>query len=379
MAIILVTGLPGHGKTLWTLARYQHYHEAPPKGQARPVFHASGQSDREKRGQVHGIPDLKLPWEPFNPLDWGQLPPNAVGIIDEAQFVFPTRPGRGEPPDYVAELATHRHKGIDLVLITQHPKLIDPFVFRLVDQHFHVRRKFGTRFATVLEFPGGARDYPEKSNKDAVRHEWRYPKQVFDLYKSAEVHTVKTRLPLRVYIMLMAPLLFLGLAWMAWSRLNPDAQVERARAAVPGAQAASSPGAAEVEPTGPTRIPPARPDDRYKGAQWVANFAPRVTGLPHTAPAYDHLTIPVDAPYPAYCVSLGEAYPCKCFTQRNTGLEVPRATCESIARNGFFAYWTSERGRQARADEAGRGRVPVPAENPLPAPPAPAPAASAAG
>jgi hypothetical protein len=352
MAIILVTGLPGHGKTLWTLAKYKHIHEAPPKGEARPVFHASGQADREKRGQVHGIPGLVLPWEPFDPQAWDKLPAGGLGIIDEAQFVFPIRQGRSEPPEFIAKLATHRHLGVDLVLVTQHPKLLDPFVLRLIDQHFHVRRKFGTKFATILEFPGGVRDYPEKSNKDAVRHEWRYPKAVFDLYKSAEVHTVKSRLPMRVYVMMAAPLVFLGLAGVAYTRLNPEAQAARVRAAT-GQPAASAP-ASDGEAGGVMRVP-GHGKGREPAAQWVSDFAPRVAGLPHTAPAYDELTKPVEAPYPAYCVSLGGDYPCKCYTQRGTALDVPKPTCESVARGGFFAYWAKEREREpSRAAEAPR-------------------------
>jgi zona occludens toxin len=351
MAIILVTGLPGHGKTLWTLAKYKQVHEAPPVGQARPVFHASGQADRDKRDQVNGIPGLVLPWEPFDPRNWDGLPPGALGIIDEAQFVFPIRQGRSEPPEFIAKLATHRHLGVDLVLITQHPKLLDPFVLRLVDQHFHVRRKFGTKWASILEFPGGVREYPEKSNKDAVRHEWRYPKAVFDLYKSAEVHTVKARLPMRVYVMMAVPLVFLGLAGVAYTRLNPDAQADRVRAAA-GQPAASVP-ASESEEGGVMRVP--SPRGREPGAQWVSDFAPRVAGLPHTAPAFDHLTVPVEAPYPAYCVSLGDPYPCKCYSQRGTVLEVPKPTCESVAKGGFFAYWAKERERApSQAREASK-------------------------
>lgn len=351
MAIILVTGLPGHGKTLWTLARYQHAAEPPPKGQARPVFHASGQADRTKRDQVHGIPDLKLPWEPFDPSAWSKLPANSIGIIDEAQFVFPIRQGRSEPPDHIAQLATHRHLGVDLVLITQHPKLLDPFVLRLVDQHFHVRRKFGTKFASVFESVTGVRDNVDRSTKDMIRHEWRYPKSVFDLYRSAEVHTVKSRLPMRVYVMMAAPLLFLGLAWAAWSRLNPDAQAERLRE-ITGQPAAASapPSSPDDSRAGPMRVP-GQQERRDGGVHWVANFSPRVQGLPHTAPAYDHLTEPQEAPYPAYCVSLGAGYPCKCYTQRGTGLAVPLATCESIAKDGFFAYWAKANQGAQRAPE----------------------------
>lgn len=356
MPIILVTGLPGHGKTLYTIAKLRNIHLPPPAGEARAVFHASGQADKTLRDQVHGIPHLALPWTAVDPLSWPQLPHGALLVVDEAQFVFPVRPGRGEPPDFVAQLATHRHLGLDIYLITQHPKLLDPFVLRLVDQHFHVMRKFGTKFATVFEF-SGVRDNVDKSRKDAVRHEWRYPKDVFSLYKSAEVHTVKLRLPMRFWVMLGMPFAFVGLAWLAYQRLNPAAQVERAREAAgiltDGGQAPNSSNSPSVAKS-PSSVVNSRASAviPIDGAVTLASLVPRVAGLPYTAPGYDRLTLPVEAPYPAYCVSLGDAYPCTCYTQRGTGLDVPRATCESIAKKGFFAYWVAplERFSGDRAD-----------------------------
>lgn len=349
MPITLITGLPGHGKTLYALSRYRHIHEAPPKGEARPVFHASGQSDKAKRSEIHGIPDLALPWDAIDPLQWAQCPANSVVVIDEAQFVFGPRAGRSEPPEYVAQLATHRHLGVDLVLITQHPKLLDPFVLRLVDRHFHVIRKFGTAWATVHEFANGVRETVDRSRKDSIRHDWRYPKDVFSLYKSAEVHTVKARIPAKVFVMLGMIPLAIGFGLYAAYRLNP---ANAAHSAKPGTgqsgsdQAASAPGAASAG------APGQRPSS---AGVWASSLTPRVAGLPHTAPAYDRLTVPVEAPYPAYCVDLGPHYQCKCYSQRGTNLDAPRATCESIAKGGFFAYWTADRRQSLGAPSGGPG------------------------
>lgn len=364
MAIVLVTGLPGHGKTLYTLAKYKAVHEPPPKGETRQVFHCQGEKDPARRGELKGIPGLVLPWTPWHPAKWEDLAPGSLLIVDEAQFVFPVRPGRGEPPDWIGALATHRHEGVDIVIITQHPSLIDTFVRRLVDQHFHVVRKFGTKFATVHEFPTGVRENPDKSRKDSIRHDWRYPKAVFDLYKSAEVHTVKARLPARLWVGIGAVVVALGASWMLVQRLasKTDAPTEAA-SGKPAAKRGSEPAGAAP---GVQRVP-GTPGGVRDGAQWVSNFAPRVAGLPHTAPAFDELTKPQEAPYPAYCVSLGPAYPCKCYTQRGTGLAVPRATCESIAKDGFFAYWTQDRAQKREwggAESSSGSRPPEPAQQP---------------
>src|SRR6218665_3510555 len=210
MPITLVTGLPGHGKTLYTLARWKD--EAKKAG--RPVFH-------------NGIKGLNIPgWQEWDVKEWQQLIAGSIMVIDEAQFAFPTR-GRGEPPDFIAKLATHRHLGIDIVVITQDPMLLDNFVRRLVDRHFHVVRMFGTQRATIHEFPNGAREDVAKRREGSIRHEWKYPKEVFDLYTSAELHTVKRRIPMRVWILLAVPIVFAVVAYAAYVRLSPESQGER--------------------------------------------------------------------------------------------------------------------------------------------------------
>lgn len=188
MPITLVTGLPGHGKTLYTLARFKP--EAEKAG--RPVFHNS-------------IPGLAIPgWQTWEVEKWQDLPPGALLVVDEAQFAFPVT-GRGQTPEWVQKLATHRHLGLDVIVITQNPMLLDAFVRRLVDRHFHVVRKFGTRFATVYEFVNGAKEDVAKSRGDGIRHEFRYPTEVYGWYKSAELHTVKSRIPARVWMLLVLP------------------------------------------------------------------------------------------------------------------------------------------------------------------------------
>ncbi len=337
MPITLVTGLPGHGKTLYTLARWKD--EAEKNG--RPVFH-------------NGIKNLKIPgWQDWKTEEWEKLPPNSIMVVDECQFVFPVR-GRGQPPEFIEKLATHRHLGVDFIIITQNPMLLDSFVRRLVDRHFHVVRKFGTHFATVHEFVNGCNDNVHKTRKDSIRHEWRYPKHVFDLYTSAEAHTVKTRIPAKVYVLCAIPFVFAALAYAAYSRLNPDAMVERAggkpatEQAAPGQPVQHSP----TQNPGPEELTP---------AQYYAQYTPRIEGLPHTAPAYDEVTKPTEAPYPAACVASAKS--CKCYTQQATKLQVTESLCRDIASGGFFMAWKQpaptvqqrlDRGDAVRVDTKGR-------------------------
>lgn len=309
MPITLITGLPGHGKTLYTIARWKEVAEK----EGRPIYQ-------------NGIKGLSLPWQEWQVEEWDQLPPGSIFIIDECQFKFPTR-GKGAPPKHIEDLAVHRHKGVDFVLITQNPMLLDSFVRRLCDRHFHVVRKFGTHSATIHEFANGVKESVATSREGSIRHEWRYPKEVFELYKSAELHTVKRRIPARVYLLFAVPPIALGLAWLAWQRLDPSNQVET----VPAAAAAASAAGPSVSP-----VPPGRTGEPVK-VDWVEAQQPRVPGLAYTAPAYDELTKPTRVPYPAACISA--AARCKCYTDQATVLVVPEELCRSIAAGGFFIHW----------------------------------------
>nr|WP_316644043.1 zonular occludens toxin domain-containing protein [uncultured Roseateles sp.] len=309
MPITLVTGLPGHGKTLYTLARWKD-EAAKDK---RPVFH-------------NGIKELKLPgWQVWDPKDWENLPSGAIMVIDEAQFVFPIR-GRGQPESWIERLAVHRHLGLDFVLITQEPMNMDSFVRRLVDRHFHIVRKFGTHWATIHEFVNGVRENVAKNRKGSIRHEWRFPKALFGLYNSAEQHTAKVRIPMRVWLLLACPVVFGIAAWMAWKGTHPDShakfedQAQGQASGRPGPQTAPAPVQKNLTPL-----------------QYAEQFQPRVEGLPHTAPVYDEVTKPTQAPYPAACIA--SKVKCGCYSQQGTKLEVPESLCRQIADGGFFVAW----------------------------------------
>jgi len=183
--IIVTTGTPGSGKTLYTIDYVKKWAE---REGGRPVFYS-------------GIPDLKLPWTEIEPEKWMDCPPNSIVVIDECQRVFRPRANGSQVPPYIAQLETHRHKGLDIVLITQHPMLIDQNIRRLAGKHFHLQRIYGFHKATLMEFQS-VRENCDKNNKDALKTTWNYPKNVFDYYKSAEVHTHKGKLPKHFYYLI---------------------------------------------------------------------------------------------------------------------------------------------------------------------------------
>jgi zona occludens toxin len=203
--IELRTGVPGSGKSLSmvqalarTVARWEKHPE-----EARPVF-------------VRGIPELKLPHSPmpgklvkqtngedqFIPA-WEEIPDGSLILFDEAQGTFPPRSSASLPPKHVAFLNIHRHKGLDIWVTTQHPKLIDHSLRALVGKHRHYRRLFGRRRAIVYEWDACSDSLA--GTKNAVTSYWSYPTKVFDWYKSAEIHTKQSfKLPFWVVIPFIA-------------------------------------------------------------------------------------------------------------------------------------------------------------------------------
>ena len=318
MPITLVTGLPGHGKTLYTIARWK----AEAEKDNRPVFH-------------NDIPGLSIPgWRKWEVKEWEKLPAGALFIIDEAWEEFPVT-GRGQTPDWVQNLAKHRHLGLDFVVIVQNPMLLDNFVRKLVDRHFHVVRKFGTHFATIYEYVNGCKEDVAKSRGDGIRHEFRYPKDVFELYRSAELHTVKRRIPARVFLLLLLPPLVFGLIWFGYKRMQPDAVAER----VTGKATSSTPQNTGATTTAANFNEYARSAGQRTAAEYVAGLVPRIEGLAHTAPAYDGVTQPQQAPYPAACVATAKR--CQCYTQQATKLDMRESLCRQLADGGFFVAWSA--------------------------------------
>lgn len=319
--IILITGLPGHGKTLYTVATFKRFAEL----EGRPVYY-------------HGISDLALPWTQLeDPTKWYEVEPNSIVILDECQRIFrPAGPGSAVPK-HIEMLETHRHGGIDLVLLTQQPSLVHKNVRQLVGDHRHLVRLWGRSKATVHKWPECHMN--TQARKDSTRETFKYPKEAFEWYKSAEVHTHKRSVPAWYYLLFIMPVLglalFGGVIWWAWHNSHKPADSHQMQAsAVPGQIA---PGA-----VGQGGQQSARPMTR---AQYFEQFEPRVAGLAHTAPIYDDVTKPVRAPYPAACVQMGKV--CRCYTKQGTQLDTGDDLCRGIVKTGFYVAWDEERNRDS--------------------------------
>lgn len=307
--INLVTGLPGSGKTLFTLKTVKDLAEK----ENRPVFY-------------HGIPELSLDWNILDkPENWVDLPNGSIVVIDECQSTFRPRAASVTPPRHVAEFETHRHKGLDFFLITQHPMLLDGNVRRLTGRHYHVNRFYGFNKSTIHEFQQ-VRENVDKSTKGSIQNHFVYPKEVFSWYKSADLHTVKKRLPMRLFMMIILPLVLLGLLWFAYTTImgldkaalkDKETPGEVLPGSVPG-EVAALPG--QIDTTTP--------------GGYLKAYTPVIKDVPQSAPIYAEIAKPVKVPYAAACISMGSR--CTCYSQQGTKLAIGKEVCEQLVAGGQF-------------------------------------------
>lgn len=316
--INLHTGLPGNGKTLYTIGWVREW----AKRENRPVFY-SGVKLTDKGQQDLG-------WQEIDAEKWAECPPGSIILIDEAQRVFRPRGNGAVVPAHVAALETHRHSGVDLVLITQHPMLIDNAVRRLAGKHRHMMRVFGMQAVKVHEWDAVRVDCEKPGRRgDSTEALWKYDKRLYELYQSAEVHTMKASVPARLWLLLALPFVVAALGWFAWTKLAK--LTGKAEAAPPSEISAPAGKSLQVKKDDAKKLNPIE-DLR----QYVALSTPRVQGLPHTAPKYDQITQPTVAPVPAACIHSEKTDRCQCYSQQGTRLEVDRNICLDVAYNGFF-------------------------------------------
>ncbi|GAB7562845.1 hypothetical protein LG202_08840 [Methylobacillus methanolivorans] len=308
--ITLITGLPGSGKSLFTLKTVKEL------------------ADREHRLVFyHGIPELSLDWQKMEKAeDWTECPKGAIIVIDEAQSTFRPRANGANVPKHVSQLEVHRHDGHDLFIITQHPMLLDGNLRRLVGRHYHVNRFYGFQKSVIHEFPQ-VRDNVDKNTKGSMQKVFPYPKEVFGWYKSADLHTVKKRLPARLFLIILLPLILISaIAGGLYVILNIGADADAQVAAEQAEKEAQAQQAQQVQ-----TVAQAQPLPQL---DWYAKQVERVPGLPHTKPAYDEITKPVTAPINAACVDFRGQ--CKCYTQQGTELNTDEHLCRQIIAKGFF-------------------------------------------
>ena len=231
--ITILTGTPGSGKTSWLIS---HLISECKKG--RKIYtdnvpelvlncQKAGRIDKWQEGNWLGIDTyapLDLDDPDFDPDScWddngnGKPDAGALIVVDEAQRWFRPRNSSKAVPPHVAALEVHRHQGLDFLFITQRTRLLDSNVLGLASKHIHIKvTPFGRKIYEWAEI--GNPDSREQRSLAAVSKYKPDPK-VFDLYKSASLHTkLKHKLPNVVWMLGFAVVLAVFMIYKAGSGL----------------------------------------------------------------------------------------------------------------------------------------------------------------
>jgi zona occludens toxin len=336
--LTLVTGVPGAGKTLNTL---RNVHKET-KDTDRKVF-------------VAGVADLNLGNFQSISYDqakaWRDLPKGSVLVVDEADQFAPTRGNRGDPPEYVRELARHRHYGLDIFFITQRPKMLDHHLRGLVGRHLHYERAFNRNSSRVLSWESAVDDTGDfHARKLAVVSRVSFDRDYFGVYKSAEVHTHKPRLPAKVWLVAAGLLLCVGLG----VRLILDIQ-GRSEEVIAQAQADQeapfSESLARLEREA-SRLTDADGNQFLDQETYLDIRKPRIKDLPYSAPMYDEVLQVQTYPRPQ-CIYSHRTARCQCYTQQATPIEITYEVCRDIVSNGWFNPYRDESPQQIAAAQRG--------------------------
>jgi zona occludens toxin len=313
----LITGVPGAGKTSFTLAEFLAIENRPKY--ATPV---------------NGLDYAKHNIEKIDSLEeWVHLPEGSVIFCDEAQqFLRPKRKD-AVSPEWVTEFETHRHRGLDFYCTTQHPMFIDIHFRRLVGEHVHYHRAYGSRLIAQRKWQrciDDPNDY-HATQEAEIKH-LTLPKHIFKEYKSTTVDTHKFKVPRKLLIALSVLLLLAGTsAYLASGFLGKAADNIAKSKEDKQTQGQVSPVAGQNQPTGLYGASLANADDKPLTIQ---DFTPVLPTMPYTAPYYKDVAQPVTFPRFAGCMrSYHRALQkevCRCVTQQGSSLSVPLDQCSLV-------------------------------------------------
>lgn len=333
--IYLITGTPGTGKTAFAVSSIINNREGLFKYETedgemvdRPLYFCHIDGLDEKALKAHRLTEEQIQSAPLNEI----VPQGSVVIVDEADYAYPTRAAAKEVPPYVKTLKELRHDGFTLILMTQHPSMLDSYLRNLVGKHWHLERKqVGTK---LYEFYRCETNLASACAAKGVTSDFYKPdKRAFKYYKSASIHIkFKKKLHPVFYgmglLLVCAPLFF----YYSSGRFKRYVGAEEQPAAVAIAETSASAQQQAAADNYPAALPIAA--SVPIGAK-VEDYRPRIANLQETAPIYDSLRQVADFPRRVACVASADS--CNCYSQQATILpNISTAECRAIVKQRPF-------------------------------------------
>jgi len=169
--IRLVTGGIGSAKTLWTMEQLYNLKNNHPE---RKVY-------TDITGIKHtGVESVG---EDF---DWRDAENNSLIIFDEVQYKDLFSRHNSKRDKQILDLTTIRKRGIELWLITQRARFLNPDVLGLVNEHVHLE-KTGMKTAKVYIWHE-AKTAMTKTDKllPFEKYVWQHPEHLYGFYESIQ-------------------------------------------------------------------------------------------------------------------------------------------------------------------------------------------------
>ena len=333
--IYLITGTPGTGKTAFAVSSIINnrnglfkYETEDGETVDRPLYFCHIDGLDEKALKAHRLTEEQIQSAPLNEL----VPQGSVVIVDEADYAYPTRAAAKEVPPYVKTLKELRHDGFTLILMTQHPSMLDSYLRNLVGKHWHLERKqVGTK---LYEFYRCETNIASACAAKGVTSDFYKPdKRAFKYYKSASIHIkFKKKLHPVFYgmglLLVCAPLFFYYTSGRFKRYVGAEEQpdvVAIAETSAPAQQQAAADNYSAAPPVAASMPIGAKVED----------YRPRIANLQETAPIYDSLRQVADFPRRVACVASADS--CNCYSQQATILpNISTAECRAIVKQRPF-------------------------------------------
>lgn len=360
--IHLITGAPGSGKTLFTIEHVLQLSEET----GRMVFYC-----RIPGVEIEGWTEIE------SMMIWQQLPENSIIIGDEVWEDWPASNNKEDVPDHITKLRYNRKGGHDLFLISQDPRDINVIIRRIVTRHWHFARVSGLERSRCFVWPKHQSDPDDARARRVTADTWErdFPKEIYPLYKSADVHNIRVTPPkrglYRMYAFTLVIALSLVLAlysvYVIYGKVIgddvaiPDLPNNNDKKQLPPVRKGNGfeIGAGAIAQQAPRQVV----SSPEKGRDLKKDVKPQLPGLPWTADFYKDIFVAASFPKP-YCMLFAQE--CRCYTQQSTRLNLDDGMCRYFSKFGFFDPTLSSDSLSGNSDLLNNSLSPKSSVIPLP-------------
>ena len=318
--LYLITGSPGSGKTLSAVQMIMRVKQETPER----LIYVANIDGLNIPGVIHLEHDDVLNWHTV-------CEKNSIIFVDEAQRYWRAQRS-GEPSKAIIEMETHRHDGIDIVMMTQHPTFLHANIRKLNPTHVHLLA-YTKSSALRWEWRECHDDVADTvARASGEFQEWHYPQEHYGKYISATQHTKRAKRSMRqvigrIGLWFSVTACVGGLLWGGWFMYSKREEASKAFSSKPALNvSASQPGRSATPVSDGGRPVYSTPE------AFAAAHIARIESMPWSAPLYDGQAV---TQHPRlFCMAVERPGPCSCITEQGTRYGASDATCRKIALEG---------------------------------------------